>query len=116
MRLVEIANGTVTVELYPEDCTQIMAACNFAAPCADGCLMPSSQDLQQLRGTGAGEGTLHALAVAFEAAGMAALVLNEMPAEREKVHTLTALRESPAVWRIPPASKEGEHDAVRQDR
>ncbi len=80
MRLVNIARRTVTVDLDPEDCVLLAAACRYAYH-HDG-------------GTIGGPGPLYdVLAFAFDAAAMAAQAANDLDDHRDKPVDLARVRE-----------------------
>jgi len=110
MRLCEIDDLRVTIELLPEDCAMLAAACGVAGDCADGSSTPTGETLDHLRATGGNEGALTAFAAMFEAAGMAASVHYELPPKRAVALSLAALRRQPVVWggKVSPVATETE--------
>ncbi len=79
MRLVNIAQRTVTVELDPEDCVLLALACHAG--------------YQEHGGTPGGPApVLDALAFAFDAAAMAAQTANDLDDHRDKPVDLARVR------------------------
>ncbi len=81
MRLVDIAQRTVTVELDPEDCVLLAQACQSAAQ--------YDSELWKMHGPAP---VLGALAFAFDAAAMAAQAANDLDDHREQPVTLARVR------------------------
>jgi len=102
MELRQIEDGKVTVELNPDDCARLAAACETAAAVADGGSSPSPDTRARLTAGGVNEGMYTALAAAFEAAGLAASVLFAMPIEKIAAHTLAAERGRGPTWYATP--------------
>ena len=81
MRLVNIAQRTVTVDLDPEDCALLARACHSAV-----------NDSESWNNGGPAP-VLDALAFAFDAAAMAAQTANDLDDHRDRPVDLARVRE-----------------------
>lgn len=107
MNLRQIEDGAVTVELNPDDCAVLAAACELASITVDGS-GPTEATLARLHLSEHSATPLSALASAFAAAWVASHALAEMPTATAASCTLTARRGRGPTWHGSPPPDTGE--------
>ncbi len=107
MEFTQIKDGSVTMEIDPDDAALLAAACKIAHFYADepGCTL-GDNPLDALGGAEATSLALAALASMFEAAMTASVALWSVSVREIPNLTLTGLRERGTGWRKTPPDKE----------